>query len=440
MPDRLLCGAAKNKISPDLSLIPNLLSLAGLVKFSQIHDDLYVRCIYLENGENKVLLVSFDLDKAPYPLEWTEAISKITDVPADNILYISTHTHTAPIIGYRPNEPLSDITKKPAEMQKAVKAYEAMVREQLIKSVREALRSRRPARTGFGTGECFINCNRVFNYARHNEDGSVFRCLGEGFNGKGPADHNVYVLRFEDLEGKAIAFFINYAVHGVIMFLHDTGNGTSAISGDIGGNTSQGLEAEYPESIVMWSSGAAGDVNPIMKSNMMYPDPKTGELKKECMKSYEDSLFVLDLMTGNHLASIRGIIEKIQCSEENPKIAAAVEWSETPSKDKNRLYKIRLHLIRIGDTGLIGNNGEMYTSYALNMQKASILKNTIIINHDSSLTPDSPGYILDEGTANLCEAADKVDIPGKNFSGIPDAITESLMNKTKSLCEKVMKG
>src|SRR6185503_9939361 len=90
----------------------------------------------------------------------------------------------------------------------------------------------------------------------------------------------VTVLRFDDLSGKPIAFWINYAVHVVVM-----GPQNLQVTGDLAGATSRFVEQHYqgkdrvrsdggprlrlpPEErndgvVAVWTSGAAGDQNPI---------------------------------------------------------------------------------------------------------------------------------------------------------------------------------
>jgi hypothetical protein len=440
MSQHLLCGAAKNSITPDENLLPYLFGLMD-IKYSRVHDELYVRVIYLENGDGKALLVSYDLDKAPYPDEWVVELSEITGVAQENILYAAIHTHSAPITGYRPFEPKSDVTKKDLEVQKAVKKYEAFVKECLLETAKAALASKRSAKIGYGMEDCFININRVVQYTSKNEDGLVLQECGQGANGNRPVDHAVYVLKIVDLEGKPIGFFINYAVHCVVMFRNDTGNGTSVISGDIGGNVSQRIEAETPGSIAIWSSGVAGDVNPVMMTQILYADPKTGEMKESLIKYFNNSSILLDAMVGHHLTVIRKVICKINCDQEDPKIAASVEWSLTPTRgEESGPYKIRMHLIIIGEMAIMGINGELYSSHGFKIKEASPLKNTVIVNHDSSLLQENPGYILDDETIYFCEVAGKISIPGRNFRGRPRTIAESLMNHTRSMFAGLLSG
>ena len=68
MKKQLFCGASKKLITPREDLLPYMMGLGGAT-FGKIQDELYVRVIAFSNGINQAMLVSFDLDKAPYPEE-----------------------------------------------------------------------------------------------------------------------------------------------------------------------------------------------------------------------------------------------------------------------------------------------------------------------------------------------------------------------------------
>ena len=61
-----------------------------------------------------------------------------------------------------------------------------------------------------------------------------------GFIENGVSDKTVAVLRFEDLSGRPIAFFINYPVQAIIM-----GPENYQITGDLAGATSCFVERHY---------------------------------------------------------------------------------------------------------------------------------------------------------------------------------------------------
>ena len=67
------------------------------------------------------------------------------------------------------------------------------------------------------------------------------------------------------------------------------------------------------------------------------------------------------------------------------------------SGERKEPYKIRLHVLRLGNVALYGVGGEMFSSFGKMMRETAPLSNTVIINHEASLINDS-GYVLDDET------------------------------------------
>lgn len=449
MKKQLFCGASKKLITPREDLLPYMMGLGGAT-FGKIQDELYVRVIAFSNGINQAMLVSFDLDKAPYPEENMKLLQEKTGTPADHILFFAIHTHTAPLTGYRPFEPKHDITGEPLKVQEAIREYEEFVRFQMIAAAMEAVESQRPAKLGYRYGSSYINVNRCQDYTMAGCDGREYTECGLGANGAGPVDHTAFVMKVEDMKGRPIAFFVNYAVHCVTMFLNDIGDGRSGISGDIGGNVSQYMEKRFEGTVAVWSSGAAGDINPVMMTQTIYPDADTGEPVGQCLGKLEDSCLILRAMAGRHFADVLQIVRNIKCDEAEVEIGSAIEWSRTPVcedvlkngqiRDENSSYGIRMHLLRIGQVALMGINGELYTTLGQKIKEVSPMKHTIIINHESSLLLDNPGYILDDETICRCQAGQGGRIPVNGFCGVLDTIAASLKNHTKIMFERILCG
>jgi hypothetical protein len=120
-----------------------------------------------------------------------------------------------------------------------------------MRSLRESVSRLQLARVAWGTGVSFINVNRDRVDPKTNR-------WWEGPNYQGTSDKTVAVVRIETPAGKPIAVYYNYAVHGVITGTLDM------ISGDIPGAASRYLEESLGEdAVALWTSGAAGDQNPI---------------------------------------------------------------------------------------------------------------------------------------------------------------------------------
>ena len=128
------CGTAIADITPEESYLEKLYALMD-GSFAGIIDRLQLRVIALSSGEDKALLISFDLDKAPNPKTWLPELSQHTGIPEENILYIGTHTHSAPLTTERDFEH----NRASDEQKAAMREYEAMVHEKLLAAVDSAL-------------------------------------------------------------------------------------------------------------------------------------------------------------------------------------------------------------------------------------------------------------------------------------------------------------
>lgn len=217
----LRVGAAKVDVTPTDGERPK--SSRGVL------DRLHARAIVIESGSTSAALVTVDVGGIQSAL-WqtvTDEVQKEFGIPSSNVFLTATHTHSAG----GPRGP--DYARK------------------IVESVRLARQALAPARVGFGTGQSYINVNRQII-------DSQTRRWWEGPNRDGLSDKTVGVLTFERLTGEPIAVYYNYSVHAVIAGQLDE------VSADIPGAASTYIEDAFDNRVVaVWSTGAAGDQNPI---------------------------------------------------------------------------------------------------------------------------------------------------------------------------------
>jgi len=264
--------------------------------------------------------------------------------------------------------------------------------------VRLAKAQLQPARFGIGACTASVNVNRREPTPRG---------WWLGYNENGPSSKTVTVLRFEDLAGKPIAFLINYAVHVVVM-----GPGNYAITGDLAGATSRFVEQHYlgqdhPRSdagpriqlrpqerategpasahpvLALWTSGAAGDQNPVSMEN---GDDFTmvnalGRILGE------EAVRVAGSIRTAPEARIWGAQQVATCPgrrvEPGPTPRANYEFTNADP------VPIRLGLLMIDRVALAGVSGEVFTLIAERLKKESPFTHTVMLTH----TNGSSGYI-----------------------------------------------
>lgn len=433
------CGAAKNEITPPEYLMDKQRNLMGC-SFSRILHRLYTRVIAIGNGEETCLLVSFDLDKAPNPQRGMEELSRKTGVPVNNITYIGIHTHSAPVIGVRPDEHRPFL--QDPDTRDAIMKYDNYVMDVMYRTAEEAIENMRPAHIGYGKGKSFININRAETVFINSNGDKDIPCIGCGSNGAGPVDDGVYVVEATDASGKPIAFFVNYAIHCSILFKKFPSSDGVPLSGDLGGIISQFIEAEFENAVAIWSSGAAGDVNAIVRGYPHYINVKTGEIEYNDDIEENTALTIFNHLSTRNFADTLHVIRSIKSFSESGEIHADVQWVSVPKRDGST-WDVRMHLLRIGDIALMGIGGELYTRHNFAIKESAAMRNTIVVTHDASLIKDA-GYILDDSTIIAAQNApnEKVasTLPGVRGASnmIPGVMEPAFRKMTDMMFKNVM--
>ena len=146
----LKAGAARVEITPDANAIPR--------PFTSIHDPLYARAIYLDNGSDRALLLNADVGGMSTAItdKVSGEISKALNIPAANILISATHDHNAIFGGPRPPGPggSQGTATGPADV------FQTKLESGLVQAAQQAHDRMQPARIGYGTGNLYLNANR----------------------------------------------------------------------------------------------------------------------------------------------------------------------------------------------------------------------------------------------------------------------------------------
>jgi neutral ceramidase len=415
----LRAGAARVDITPEQSALPR--------GYEGVNDRIFVRAIVVDDGRTRAGLVTVDAGGLPTDL-WS-TVSKQAEaqlrLPANNLLLTATHTHSVPFGLARELAP------------------------SIIKAISEAAGRLQPARMAYGTGTSYINVNRNLI------DPQTHRWW-EGPNYEGPSDKTVAVIRFETRDGKPIGVYYNYAVHGVL-------NGQlDQISGDIPGAASRYIEESLDDAAVaVWSTGAAGDQNPIYFqqtydlreirikeyasrgvdiSNAMPPggqglnrkDPKVARLMNQ---QRQMTISMGQLLGEEVLHVMRAGLER---PVDSAQITGAQKTVTCPGRkrtDSGRAgypgtyidadpIPIRLSLVRLGDIALAGVNAEIFTTIAQRLKRESPLKHTMMVTLTNGVAPS--GYIPNDAAYgyNTFEVVSSNLKPGCAETAITDGLID----------------
>jgi neutral ceramidase len=385
----LQAGAAKVDITPAADAAIPMSGYANRTGgFQGIHDPIYARAIVLSDGTRQAAIVSWELIGVPTPV-WEEVSRRVasdTGIPSDYFLLTAVHDHSAPA----PYGMYGNDSPKSA-------AYTKQLEDLTIEAVRRAKQNLQPAKIGIGTGKTYVNINR--------REYSPETGWWLGYNANGPSDKAVTVIRLDALSGKPIALLINYAVHAVVL-----GGENYQITGDLAGATSRYAENYYrgkPEDaprgdsgaaiqlkptetadnvVALWTSGAAGDQNPISLargSDFTLVD-SLGKILGE------ESVRVAEGIHATDHAAISAKQQVISCP--GRKVAPGPLPRKDYTWEDTEPVSIRLSLLRIGDIALAGVSGEVLTMINEHLKTEISSGHIVMLTHANG----SSGYIPDD--------------------------------------------
>ena len=391
----LRAGVAKVDISPTANMFP---INQGVQVLGGVHDPIYARALVLDNGATKVALISVDTAGMQNAAEVVKAVSDELKIPISHLSISSTHDHSTPTFGGGGNRANYD-----------PKPYLALLMKGVVEAAKQANANLQPARIGFGTGKAYINTNR---------DEKIGDSYKMGYAPEGPTDKTVAVMLVTDAAGKPFAVWSNYAVHGVVMFLSKTQDGKSEVNGDIPGWTARYVEDRMKGVTQIWTSGAAGDQNPLFQSDYNQDAP---DVHDESAGGWA-ILDVLSRRLGEEIVRVANNIQNttdkavlwgadatVTCPGRKFEATAAAPTgggqSPTSGRQQGHMVDgdpvdIQLGLIMVNDIALADVTGEVFTDISQKLKKESLFDRTAMV----TLSRGSIGYIPSESSYLLPSA------------------------------------
>jgi hypothetical protein len=187
-----LAGAAQKSINPD----KDSLFLAGGKPnrpFIDVHDSLYAKAVYVSNGKDEIILLTFDCIGLLYPqlIEIRQQLkSKVPAINSNHIVMTSTHTHAGPDVVGIWGKDFAHTGVNEQHLQKIV--------NQAVQAIQEAYFSKKSVDLFYTNGN--FGEDWVKNISEPTE-----------------IDRSVSVLQLKDKAGKNIATLTNFACHPTIM-------------------------------------------------------------------------------------------------------------------------------------------------------------------------------------------------------------------------------
>ena len=236
----LSAGFGRSDITPHPTYPSGMWMAQTHLRAAGVHRPLYVNCLALCAGEERVLLLSYDLCiLSPRQTAGIRArVSERTGVSVDRIWLYCTHTHAGPVT--------QDFYDR--EGADEVQAYIAALPERSAEAAASALAALQPARARGDSGTCRIGVNRDLLH-----EGRIVT----GPNPAGLADPRVDVLRIDAVDGGSIAAIVTYGSHPTYL-----GPGNQLVSPDYPGVTRDAFEDLVGVPCMFLLSGA-GNVGPL---------------------------------------------------------------------------------------------------------------------------------------------------------------------------------
>ncbi|MCX5638772.1 MAG: neutral/alkaline non-lysosomal ceramidase N-terminal domain-containing protein [Planctomycetota bacterium] len=337
-----------------------------------ISDQLYAKAMVLDDGRNKVAIVSADL--LWVSLEVTTDVRKTVKervgIAEENVLICATHTHFGPKIDRLakdwPDAPVSEIDQ----------SYIQTLKQKIADSIIAADKKVKEVKVGVVKGEI---PEVVYNRRTKRSNGSVamtFRLPPAEPNLTfGPIDPQVSILKIEDANGALVGALVNFACHPVC-----GGPGREkfySISADYPGRTAQVVE-QMEGGICLFALGTAGDMNPVM-ADRKNPRSQIGRaLGGEVLRRIQ---FVPTSGEITLRAMKKPVILPIKENLSPDRIVEADKTKKTLTTE--------LQVLRIADFYILGLPSEVLVEIGLDIKRKAGIENLFII----SLSNDACGYI-----------------------------------------------
>ena len=381
-------GIGKIGITPPIGV-----ELAGYGPFRErkstgVHDNLFCKALYLEDEQEKAIIVVCDLISLANKLvkETREKISKKHNIEEEKILLAGIHTHSGPETGVYIGWGEPD------------KKYLSGLPDLILKAVEEAKENLKEVKVGIGTIKIDgkeISSNRV------KEDVGV--------------NNEIKVMKFVEKETeKPVCLILNYGAHAVVQ-----GPANTLISRDWPGKAVDLIEKETSFE-TMFFQGGCGDIN---SKPVACKDPDEGfreierigkyfaervieeidKIKVEDVKKFKNKSFRYFLPTNpipeNELEKVIEQNEKILLEEkdENKKRATKFQIEGAKAqlsfyKEKKDLYKteIETQVIEINNAILITIPGELFVEFQRKLEKCFPDKIVFTITYANGSIPYIP--------------------------------------------------
>lgn len=394
--------------------------------------ELHAKALAIQDATgNRIIIVTTDLLGLPGALtsEISEYANKSYRLRREQILFNSSHTHTAPVL----SGSLAGAYDLNVEQSAAVAAYTRQLKDKLLEVIGLAIQDLASAKLSFGHGSAQFAMNR----REKKPNGSI----AIGVNREGVADREVPVLKIESPAGKLRGVLFGYACHNTTL----TGE-FYQVSGDYAGFAQEEIEKAHPGATALFVMGCGADINPYPRSELKLAQQHGVELAKSVEQVLTGSM---SPMSGG-VKSIFGGVKipfaptstkeewQARLKDQNAfRRRHAERWLAKLERDGKILseYPYTVQIVQLGDLKLIALAGEVVTDYSLRLKKEFGGKTWVAgySNDLCSYIPSAPMFA--EGGYEVIDSMIYYDLPGP----YSPEIEEKIIGKVHELDRQLMK-
>ena len=213
--------------------------------------DLYAKALVLKDSNSTTfILVTLDLISVPHPIRnYIEShVNEKYNLPASALMINCSHTHCGPEI----RTTRWSFDGLPSDRLTIAKKYVEDLQSNILKAIDNAMSSLQPSNVSY----CRARCGFAMN--RRTPSPTGYR---NSPNPNGPVDHDVPVLKIQDMEGHLTGVVFGYACHNTTL-------GFYQFCGDYAGFAQQYLEEDFDGAIAMFVLGCGADQNPYPRGTL----------------------------------------------------------------------------------------------------------------------------------------------------------------------------
>lgn len=404
----LRAGAATMNITPSLgcSLAGNMTDHIGL----EVHDELHVRAVALDNGKARIAIATVDSCAVPRSVfdPAKELIRQHAQIPPSHVLLSATHSHSAPAAAH--------LFQSPPDPK-----YTEWLTVRIADAVRLAVARLQPARIGWASGR---EERLVYNRRWFMQPGTIPPDPFGNTTDKvqmnpppaspnlvkpaGPTDPEVGVIAIESADGRPIAVISNYALHYV------GGVGPGHISADYFAMWAEAMKrlAGEPGFVPLLTNATSGNINGVNFRVKPVRQPAYVQMRRYADMLAAESFRTWRTIQYQDSADLNASIEELEFAVRLPSAADVEAARKTLAggtaerrdyTDRRQIYaretllladypktvKTFVQALRIGSLGIATYPGEAFVELGLEVKQKSPFKPTYLVE----LANDYRGYL-----------------------------------------------